>query len=242
MKNFENLGDLVETADGSLTLRHPGHSETYHSFAGAETEARELYVKSSGFIAALGEAAPLRVLDVGLGLAYNAMATFDAWLAAPDAPALTVVSLEHNEDLVTALAKGEAGWAANWPEARLFLASSIAKGVSTSADFVANYVHPNSGALFHWEIYIGDANATMSRVTGLFQFVWQDPFSPEKNPDMWSEGWFSVVREHCAPDAVLMSYSVARIVKDALTAARWQYERIATPVQHKKHWLRAKPV
>lgn len=238
MEQSDFLGDLVETADGSLTLRHPEHAETYHSSAGAETEARELYIVRSGIESAFLAGRPLQVLDVGLGLAYNAMATFDAWAACPGSGPLSVFSLEHNPQLILALTEGRARWTSNWNGERKALISLLRR---QDALWVAEAQHPKSRAVLRWSILTGDAFDTISLCPGDLNFVWQDPFSPEKNPDMWGERWFSVLRNHCRKDAVIMSYSVARSVRDALEAGGWQCERIKTPVRQKKHWLRAVP-
>jgi tRNA U34 5-methylaminomethyl-2-thiouridine-forming methyltransferase MnmC len=238
MEQSDMLGDLVETADGSLTLRHPGHAETYHSSAGAETEARELYVQRSGITAAFDQGRKASVLDVGLGLAYNATATFDAWVSHPGPGSLSIYSLEHNHDLIRVLVDGRARWTAGWSASRLALISSLRQQES---GWSAEYRHPTADAVLIWKILVGEAHDTLALCPGGFDFVWQDPFSPEKNPAMWSEAWFSMLRKHCGDDAVLMSYSVARIVRDALAASGWDCERIPTPVRQKKHWLRAKP-
>ena len=84
------LPTVVETADGSLSLVHPEHGECYHSRSGALTEARSLYIEMSGFLPRLAATAKavIEVLDVGLGLGYNALASIDAWAAALSASPL----------------------------------------------------------------------------------------------------------------------------------------------------------
>ena len=94
-----------------------------------------------------------------------------------------------------------------------------------------------------WRVAVGDARSVQSLAAlaacGPFDFVWQDPFSPAKNPSMWGAGWFSeladVVRQE---GGVLMTYSVARPVREALVAAGWRVEKIPTTTR-KKNWLRA---
>jgi tRNA 5-methylaminomethyl-2-thiouridine biosynthesis bifunctional protein len=236
-KDNNLLGELVETADGSMTIRHPEHLETYHSSAGAETEAFELYVSASGFLERLAFGLPLTVLDVGLGLSYNAMATIDGWLGCSKSGDLEIVSLEWNRNLVVALVDGSAPWATHWSVVR----KDIATGLTESAPdtFYGEFSHPVTGAICRWTILVGDARKTILNLHRKNNYIWQDPFSPEKNPDMWSGLWFSAVKLVAAEDAVLMSYSVARSVRDALGEAGWLCGRFKTPVKQKKQWLRA---
>ena len=231
------LGELVETADGSITIRHPEHLETYHSSAGAETEAFELYVNGSGFLERLADGLPVAVLDVGLGLSYNAMATIDAWLGCAESGDLNIVSLEWSRELVCALVEGNAPWMLHWSVVRKNIATSLTE--RTPQTFCDELIHPVTKATCRWTILVGDARETVLGLQSKFNYVWQDPFSPEKNPDMWNALWFSAVKRVAASDVVLMSYSVARRVRDALTEAGWQCERFKTPVKQKKQWLRA---
>lgn len=240
-KNDEQIspfGELVATADGSLTIRHPLHLETYHSTAGAETEARELYINSSGILNCFAAGNPTQVLDVGLGLSYNAMATIDAWLDAESSGALVLTSLESCPGLVEALRAGQAGWTGDWSVRRMDVVAALLN--ADQGHYFTEIIHPVSGAVCRWTILIGDARNTLANIAAQYQFIWQDPFSPEKNPEMWSENWFTSLRSVCASDAVLMSYSVARSVRDALTAAGWQVERFKTPLIQKRNWLRAR--
>jgi chorismate dehydratase len=71
------------TDDGSFTLAHPVHGETYHSTSGAWTQARERYAGGCRLreraleLAADGRRA-LRLLDIGTGLGLNLAAALEA--------------------------------------------------------------------------------------------------------------------------------------------------------------------
>lgn len=224
-------GSVVVTRDGSLTLSHEEHGECFHNQAGAETEARELNVRASGFEARLVEG-PLAVLDVGLGLGYNAVVTIEAWLAAPLRFPLHLVSLEIDADLVSQLASGAAPWQANWDPSRVALCRALRPTAEGRWRAVL-------GDLV-WEVFVLDARTEPVPAASLpYGFVWQDPFSPERNPGMWDSAWFSRLCPVVAADVVLMTYSVARSVRDALAAAGWTPTRIPSRLPPKKQWLRA---
>lgn len=229
MNHKDKLGELVVTGDGSWTLAHSEHGETYHSSHGAMAEAMDLYIGASGIKERFFDSnTTTSVLDVGLGLGYNALATIAAWYAASAPGPLNILSLEINSDLVDALLSGTGVWQGNWPADRL----AWVRGLNQ-----APIPHPSGSAVCTWQLQIGDALAV--KLTRQFHYVWQDPFSPAKNPRMWSSEWFTNVRTSAAPNCRLLTYSVARAVRDALTTAGWQVDRIPTGTGRKRHWLRA---
>lgn len=223
----------VATADGSLTLKNTDIGEDYHSSLGAKKESRTLYIERSGFTEQLTQ--NTAVLDVGLGLGYNALTTIEAWLDAENPANLDITSLEINPDLVKKLASGHASWMEDWSPLWLELCSSIE--ISSSQPYL-EWPHPN-GSKLNWQILIGDATElTLPETT--YHYVWQDAFSPTKNPTMWSVTWFKKVRSKADDDCKLMTYSVSRVVKDNLVEAGWSFERIPA-CGHKRHWLCAQP-
>ena len=241
-----SLGIVVATSDGSLTLSHHEHGECYHTRAGALAEAHHLYVVASGLQELWRQPEPpaVSVLDVGLGLGYTAIVTLDAWAESPNAGPMSLVSLEINGDLVPPLATGEAPWQANWPESRKAFCRQLRK--IDKNNWRATLSHPSSGAIATWDIHVGDAateEIPTSPTLGGYSHVWQDPFSPGKNPPLWQAAWFVRLRKAVLPDCQMVTYSVAVPVRAALDASGWLWEKIpaAMPGKRKRHWLRASP-
>jgi tRNA 5-methylaminomethyl-2-thiouridine biosynthesis bifunctional protein len=206
-------------------------------------EAHLRYVVSSG-LAALWECggATVSVLDVGLGLGLNAIATLSAWHAAKDPGRLTINSLEINPDLVIALASGVAPWQANWPEYKINFCLGLHP--DGAGHYCAQITHPNNKASATWQVTIG--NAAVAAVPPSpeavgYSHIWQDPFSPEKNPPLWSPAWFGRMRDCAAPGCVLMTYSVAGPVRRALAAGGWRWQKIPALLATKREWLQATP-
>ena len=230
--------ELVQTADGSFTVRHPEYGEEFHSKQGARTEAESLYRDASGFAEHLASASGEKawgVLDVGLGLGYNALMTLDTWWHTGGVVDLKLTSLEHTRLLVEALADPDCSWKEGWPILWRDWSSCLRE--SSLHTWTASWVHPKSGKCFEWEVLLGDArNVDLSK--GSLRYIWQDAFSPKKNPELWTPEWFRHLRDASRADVCLVTYSVARVVKDSLTEAGWNWVRLKAS-EHKKQWLRA---
>lgn len=234
MEGFQ--GERVLTQDGTYTIRHPVYEEEFHSWQGARFESEELYMKASGFQNALTERNDdLGVLDVGLGLGYNALMTLETWMQSSGLCNINMVSLEQTEELlhglVAATTGWKDGWSAEWREWSQKLGKE-AKGL-----WRAQFLHPLTGKRFEWTAFVGDARQ-VPLAPGSLDFVWQDAFSPKKNPELWTVAWFDKIREASRPSACIVTYSVARLVKDNLNAAGWDYQRVQAAGQ-KRQWLKA---
>lgn len=275
------LGPLVITEDGSYTVQDLSTGECYHSRKGARREAEELYINVSGFCDSLEHhpSPTLTVLDVGLGLGYNAAATLEAWLRASHPPNVHMVSLENNPEVIQSLLNPKAPWTADWnPRVQDALsgmkqiapnhwASSLVGSKNLDDSLNSYRLTPSPGPVFLWEIFLLDAahdplpyhgcpgpslleseldasgsGQNLSSKSPLrWDYVWQDPFSPQRNPEMWSSAWFSKVREQCLPGTKILTYSVARRVREALEESGFTWEKRRPPFLMKKHWLLASP-
>lgn len=242
-----SLDELVMTQDGTITLRHPDYDEEFHSIKGARFEADSLYMEASGFRSHLltsDSAESLGILDVGLGLGYNALMTIECWMQGRGSQDLNLVSLEHTPELVASLADPQCGWKRGWSEDWQFWSQSLQKKPEID-HWTAGFSHPRTGKKLNWLVLVGDARlADLSALT--FHYVWQDAFSPKKNPELWSVEWFEKLRAVSHPSVQLVTYSVARLVRDNLEAASWTQERVKTPQAKngegsgKKQWLLAR--
>lgn len=248
--------ELVPTGDGSQTLKHPGHGECYHSWDGAKAESVELYLVGSGlqqrFQSFKGSVV---VADIGLGLGYNALTILEAWFKQQHPPALHMVSFEHDAKLFDAFRSGEASWQQPWSPLWCDLAQGLqacTKGGEFREKFnvevwAQTIAHPkNAHTSCSWTVLRGEAETALANLGAImpelaaFDVVCQDPFSPTKNPSLWSTDWFTRLKHRSHHDATLVTYSVARAVKDALTSADWSWEKTSGSGR-KRHWLKAKP-
>jgi tRNA U34 5-methylaminomethyl-2-thiouridine-forming methyltransferase MnmC len=74
--------------------------------------------------------------------------------------------------------------------------------------------------------------------TSTYDIVFFDAFSPEKQPEMWTQQQFEKIYAHCNPGVILTTYCAKGVVRRALQSAGFSVERLAGP-PGKREILRA---
>lgn len=201
--------ELVTLKSGARAVRHVGHGEVMHP-VGPWEEANQLYVKQLGLAEKLQvpNEAPLRILDVGLGAATNAVAalTCARELGAKLARPLEIVSLEHSlGPLRLALADAEGfPFLQPWRDA---CEAIVGQG---------HWDTPN----LSWRLILGDAAETVDELDGDYELVFFDPFSPDSNPTMWTVNFLRAITARMRPQgATLATYSSATPTRVSLLLA-----------------------
>jgi queuine tRNA-ribosyltransferase len=248
--------ELITLKSGARAVRHLGHGEVMHPGVGPWEEANHLYVKQTGLqelISLKGARRPgekaLRILDIGLGAASNAVAalTCAREVGAGRRRGVEVVSLEHDlAPLRLAL---------DDPEGFDFLVPF--------ADAARTLIKEGfwEGEGLQWRLLTGDAMHKLEEVGKDFELVFQDPFSPDQNPALWTVKWLERVRALAHPDGMqLVTYSSATPTRVSLllagyfvgagvstglrgetTIASTKLDQLRQPLQHRwlKRWERS---
>lgn len=184
--------ERIITSDGSVTLYSKEYREYYHTKSGAIEEAFEKYVKPCN----LKPGAV--ILDIGFGLGYNILA------AMYSVKKIRIISLEKDENVLKEVQN------INVPgnlETDYGIVKKAAKNLHYKDDDV------------EIEIVLGDAVETVKILKERFDAVFLDPFSPLKNPELWTEEFFRDVKSLMKKGAVLATYSYARAVRENLAKA-----------------------
>lgn len=79
-----------------------------------------------------------------------------------------------------------------------------------------NYVKPNKYAKCKINFYIGDARQTILKTNNLYDAVFLDAFSSQKDPTLWTIDFLSLVKSKMNKNSVLLSYSKATPYRSAL--------------------------
>lgn len=190
--------ELVTLRNGARAVRHTGHGEVMHPSVGPWQEANRLYVEQPRLANRLKTAQrPLVIWDVGLGAATNAAAVIACATEAAAAP----VELHSFEcDLAPLeLARADAAGFPYLTPLQPQLSALLSEGRARTAHL-------------DWTLHLGDARALYASA-GRPELVLYDPFSPEANPALWTVEAFSALRQRCAADAVVLTYSASTNVR-----------------------------
>lgn len=220
------------TADGSQTLFSERYAQTFHSDKGALSESRHVFLAASGIAERLQNRQPSSVLEVGFGTGLNFFLTAD--VALKHEVALTFVSLEQTllaSELVRSLQYDSF---LEYPEiltAYLRFRDSLAKDCTPGPQQF-------SYGTLRLELLLGEATV-QNLPESYVDAIYHDAFSPDANPELWSESFFSKLYQALKPEGKLTTYSVKGEVRRRLKALGFAVEKLPGPVAGKREMLRA---
>jgi len=185
---------LVKTRDGSFTAFSEIAGEHYHTVSGAIEEAFEKHVN------ALGIENGMHILDFCFGLGYNSIA------ACKDHNNLQIIGLENDLKIIEAM-----------KDIKILdilkTEFDVFRNIAENLDVTDN----NNNRI---QILLGDALQTIDELPGeTFDRVFFDPFSPKKQPEMWSEMIFQQIYNKMKNGAKLSTYSCARQIRKNMISA-----------------------
>ena len=191
--------EVVKTEDGSFTLFSSQYNQCYHSTKdGAFIESLHKHI-----IPAFKDQKnqpKLCILDICFGLGFNTLTTL--WYNdLHDKKPLTISTPELDKEMLDTL--DEKIYPKELKPYFPILVELLDKG------------HYKEGEV-DIELYIGDARDYIKRFTNKFDIVYQDAFSPDENPLLWTQEYFKDIKEAMKQSAVLTSYSIALKIRLAL--------------------------
>jgi tRNA U34 5-methylaminomethyl-2-thiouridine-forming methyltransferase MnmC len=217
------------TNDGTFTLESERFTENCHSTAGAYEETLFNYINGTELKNKLSLPS-LNVFEVGFGLGIGPLATFQELNNYPGE--LNYYSSELDENLI------------HW-----FKSSVSDHAISLFPfDQLMPFTYRNGLKSFKakngnrtLEIFIGDLtkiDKDIENILGNIHAIYQDPFSPKKNPELWSQSWFETLKKISHPEVILSTYSASHSVHDNLSRSGWHVTR-APGFAHKRSSTRA---
>ncbi|EKD51036.1 MAG: protein of unknown function DUF752 [uncultured bacterium] len=211
-----------KTDDGSYTLHRRDIDEIYHSRSGALTECRHVYLNPFLQSSPQSHSPTWRVLDVGFGLGYNWLCYVNETYSngqnqSPPPDFLDITSIEHEPEILTLPVTNEH--------------LKLGKHQEELLNLLAEYKHNKVIARPHLrsQLMIGDLKEKLNQLVAnnaKFDVILHDPFSPSKTPECWSHEVFSLLRQCCDAETMLLTYSVAGHVRRALTEAGFEVKKI----------------
>jgi tRNA U34 5-methylaminomethyl-2-thiouridine-forming methyltransferase MnmC len=175
---------LIETKDGSYTVFNESIKEPYHSVSGALEEAFEKHVKP------LQIKSGMKLLDFCFGIGYNSIA------ALYDHKDLEITALEIDLKIVQLMSE-------------IKVPVKIKNIYQTySALALKRKIKDNNNNSI--ELILGDASETIKVLpSDYFDRIFFDPFSPQKQPELWSLEIFQELYRILKKDGRLSTYSCA---------------------------------
>jgi tRNA U34 5-methylaminomethyl-2-thiouridine-forming methyltransferase MnmC len=213
--------ELILTQDGSHTLFVPEIDECYHSTFGAMGESMLIFIQS-GFNSC--EKDNISVLEVGFGTGLNAF--------------LTLLEAENRQKEVfytafelfpLAVEKAEQ---LNYPEMFSLDKRFFFEKLHTSAWGEEVPLTP------FFKLLKINADFIVSSLPSVYDLIYFDAFSPEKQPEMWTQEIFQKIFDHCNENAILTTYCVKGNIRRSLQKTGFIVEKLPGP-PGKREFLRA---
>ncbi len=195
---------LTQTEDGSYSLFSEAFQEGCHSLSGARKETELHYLEGCRILEKLRALSSVSILEVGFGSGLGFELTRD--LMEKEKGKMHFVSLEIDPELT------------QWSFERLGLQPQKEK-------FHSGSLWSASGKNFSLQVLVGNARTLLPKFLNVyshpFHAIYQDAFSPKKNPVLWSSEWFTLLKNFSSPDVILSTYSASNSIRKSLTMAGW---------------------
>ncbi len=214
---------ILETSDGSQTIRNSQIGSTYHSMHGAHTESQHVFVAKGLEKAFEYGVTDVTILEMGLGTGLNA-----------------ILTLHRSEQLKVNV---------NYHALELFpLPEAIWSNYSLPAELNHLNHHFTTIHLAPWNEEIalrGSFKFAKHQISlldydsePLFDLVFFDAFDPEVQPELWTVAVFEKLSAMMNPGAILTTYSCKGQVRRNMLASGLEVEKIPGP-PGKREMLRA---
>ena len=181
----------IPTEDGSFTCYSEEFDEHYHSVKeGALKESLKKHVEPA--FSLVSQKDEVTILDICYGLGFNTLSTL--YYLRNSTTKVHIKSPEFDKSLVKSLV--------NFPYPKEF--EPFKKIIKTLSE--TGYYEDSHCSI---EIYFGDAREYLQKLDVTFDVVYQDAFSPKKNPLLWTYEYFKDITRVLKDDGVITTYSSA---------------------------------
>lgn len=204
--------EILLTSDGSHSLYVPEIDECYHSTHGAVQESLHIFIEAGLKQCNKQE---ICVLEIGFGTGLNAF--------------LTLLEAERSEKKINYISlelfpvEINKALQLNYPDILDPDKRQIFKQMHTCAWNEEIQLTP------FFDLTKIKTDFTEYAFKNNFDIVFFDAFSPEKQPEMWSDKQFEKIYANCNQGAVLTTYCAKGIVRRTMQSAGFEVERIPGP-------------
>lgn len=203
--------ELVSLKGGRQSIRSRAHGETMHIGSDPRTEAMELHIRQQRLVDRIrvqgGSPGPFVIWDVGLGPAGNALTVIDT-LRDVEAP-VDIHSFEISTEILEFAVLHASGLD--------YLAGSEASIAALLANQIA-FPAPH----IRWYLHRGDFRECLHQAPSPAA-IFHDPYSPARNPEMWSLETFRAEFGATSPrtPCLATNYTRSTAVRVTMALAGW---------------------
>lgn len=209
---------IIQTQDGSHTIKNEITGDTYHSVHGAIQESQHVFIKS-GLEYFLGQhpKKKINILEIGFGTGLNALLTIQAY---PDTE-IEFTTLEP------------------YPLTKEFFHPLNYNGKETllrlhECDWATPCSITTNFKLIKLRSTLGDVVLPENH----FDVVYFDAFAPNSQPELWTQEAFAKIKSAMHTPAIFVTYCAKGQVKRDLKAVGFVVESIPGP-PGKREMIRA---
>jgi tRNA U34 5-methylaminomethyl-2-thiouridine-forming methyltransferase MnmC len=206
VKKVIHLREMT-TDDGSITLYNENYQEACHSSSGAIEETLVHYIKGCNIQSFLETNDCVRILEMGFGTGIGFKTTLDYINKHFPQSKLTFISLEIDEDSI------------KWGLRNIFQDEVWKDQLQISNNkYTLKYNN------FELIIYLGNARKTIKEIEKnnlKFDCIYQDAFSPKRNPELWTVEWFSDLANVSNDNTTMSTYSASISIRKSMVEAGW---------------------
>ncbi len=207
------------------------YGDVYASRGGALGQARHVFLGGNDLPSRWAGREQFVIVESGFGLGTNFLATWHAWREDPRRPRrLHFVSVERHP-----LPAGKLAACAPAPLAAL--ASELAHAWPLPLTGLHRLAF-EAGAVT-LTLGFGDARTLVPELVLGADAFYLDGFAPDRNPELWDPALLKALARLARPGATLASWTAARAVRDALTAAGFEVG-LREGFEAKRHMLVAR--
>lgn len=210
--------EIQLTADGSKTFYLPDIDEHYHSVKGAFTESQHVFIQS-GLMASC--ASEPHVLEVGFGSGMNAYLTY---------------RYAHTNSLNIHYTTYEK-YPLSYEQAEAFISGHEEASIWMELHRCKWDTWIDIDTYFHFRKKAEDM--LHADFEPIYDVIYMDAFSPEKQPEMWTETFLKALYAGLRPRGILTTYCAKGVIRRRLQEIGFRVERLSGPPQGKREILRA---
>jgi tRNA U34 5-methylaminomethyl-2-thiouridine-forming methyltransferase MnmC len=202
---------LIKTEDGLDTFHSLKYNQTYHSKHGVLQESQYVFLDGAGVSEKIKQQKKLSVLEIGFGSGFNFFLT--ATLARKKRAKLFYFSVEN--DLLA------------YDDFLKLNHNSLFAQNGLRVHFMEWRKQNPELDKDKYEIDFEDIHLVLININAIhmklsqnqFDAVYQDAFSPDANPELWTVSFFRKIKSSMKQGAKLSTYSAKGSVKRALSDA-----------------------